>query len=247
MQGQNTPQRLIFALAAYFLVLLASVTIIVSVRPEILSILPIGGTDALEFSDLDVDADSFSNIVNGAGNTATGRESTGPTGRQVGMAAVFLTASLVGTILVMLPITWTYITTKKELGYQRNFVIALLVLPICATTIVLLIQNNLALAFGLAAMVAAVRFRVALQDAIDGIYVFSAICVGLAAGIGHLGIAFVMAVFFSFTNAVLWAMQYGRNELDDARSEKAAPNSGHPIDDSYVKLTASYCRPQYPA
>lgn len=208
-------------LAAYFVLLLASVTIIVSVRPEILSILPIGGTDALEFSDLDAEVDSFSSIVGGPGDTAVaGNEQTGPTGRQVGLAAMFLATSLIGTILVMLPITWTYIATKTELGYQRNFVIALLVLPLCATTIVLLIQNNLALAFGLAAMVAAVRFRVALQEAIDGIYVFSAICVGLAAGIGHLGIALVMAIFFSFTNAVLWAMKYGRNELDDARMEK---------------------------
>ncbi len=61
-----------------------------------------------------------------------------------------------------------------------------MVLPICATTIVLLIQDNLALAFGLAAMVAAVRFRVALQEVMGGIYIFSSICVGLAAGIGYL-------------------------------------------------------------
>ena len=97
---------------------------------------------------------------------------------------------------------------------------ALLVLPICATTIVLLIQNNLALAFGLAAMVAAVRFRVSLSEAIDGIYIFSSICVGLAAGIGYLGVAAVMALFFCFTNAVLWKIEYGRNPLDDARVAK---------------------------
>lgn len=220
MRGQDTPQRLILALATYFILLLASVVIIVSVKPEALSFLPIGGTDALEFAELDLKSDPFSDFVEGTSDTAVDEGDPVPTGRQVGLAAVFLATSLTGTILVMLPITWTYIATKKELGYQRNFVIALLVLPLCATTIVLLIQNNLALAFGLAAMVAAVRFRVALQEAIDGIYVFAAICVGLAAGIGHLGIAFIMAIFFCITNAVLWGMQYGRNELDDARIEK---------------------------
>jgi len=94
------------------------------------------------------------------------------------------------------------------------------VLPICATTIVMLIQNNLALAFGLAAMVAAVRFRVALQEAIDGIFIFASICIGLAAGIGHLGIAAVMAVFFCFANAILWQMEFGKNPIDDARIAK---------------------------
>ena len=79
----------------------------------------------------------------------------------------------------MLPITWTYIATRREIGYRKNFVRALIVLPICAATIVLLIQNNLALAFG------------------------------LAAGIGYIGIAVVMAVFFCYSNAVLWHLEFG--------------------------------------
>ena len=92
-----------------------------------------------------------------------------------------------------------------------------MVLPICGSTVVLLIQDSLALAFGLAALVAAVRFRVALAEAIDGIYIFAAICIGLAAGIGYLGVAAVMAMFFCLVNAVLWQMDYGRNPVDDAR------------------------------
>jgi hypothetical protein len=84
----------------------------------------------------------------------------------------------------------------------------------------MLIQNNLALAFGLAAMVAAVRFRVSLSEAIDGIYIFSSICIGLAAGIGHLGVAAVMAIFFCFTNVLLWHFDYGQNPIDDSRIAK---------------------------
>jgi len=120
----------------------------------------------------------------------------------------------------MLPVTWTYAAIKREVGYRKSFARALIVLPIIAATTVLLIQNNLALAFGLAAMVAAVRFRVALQEAIDGIFIFASICVGLAAGIGHLGAAAAMALFFCLTNAVLWKIDYGRNPIDDLRAEK---------------------------
>ena len=64
------------------------------------------------------------------------------------------------------------------------------------------------------------RFRVVLEEAIDGIYIFAAICVGLAAGVGYLGIGAIMALFFCFTNAILWNMDYGKNPLDDARSAK---------------------------
>ena len=97
---------------------------------------------------------------------------------------------------------------------------ALIVLPICATTTVLLIQDSLALAFGLAALVAAVRFRVALDEAMDGIFIFAAICVGLAAGIGYLGVAIIMSIFFCFANLFLWMSDYGRNPLDDMKRKK---------------------------
>ena len=139
------------------------------------------------------------------------------TKRQRLLVIAFLTVSLLLTALIMLPITWTYTATRHETGYRKTFVRALIIFPVCATTIVLLIQDSLALAFGLAALVAAVRFRVDLQDPIDGIYIFAAICVALAAGIGYLGIAMVMAGFFCFASALLWHLDYGRNPLDDAR------------------------------
>lgn len=33
-------------------------------------------------------------------------------------------------------------------------------------------------------------------------------------------IAAMMAVFFCFTNAILWIMEFGRNPMDDARIAK---------------------------
>ncbi|MGI9258607.1 MAG: DUF4956 domain-containing protein [Gammaproteobacteria bacterium] len=141
-----------------------------------------------------------------------------------------------GTIALMMPITWVYMATKYKDGFRQSFVGALIVLPICATSIVLLIQDSLALAFGLAALVAAVRFRVALQDALDGIYVFAAICVGLASGVGFLGVAVVMTMFFCFASVVLWGLNYGANPVEAARQAKkkakleqsAGDSSTHP-------------------
>jgi hypothetical protein len=217
MQPALSAQRLMIKLAFYFALLFGSVFAAGLLNPHILTLLPIGGTDAMEIAGIDFEDESLDSLL---GDSEPAQETTviqDVTGRQVGLVAVYLAFSLGGTILVMLPITWTYIATRREIGYRKNFVRALIVLPICAATIVLLIQNNLALAFGLAAMVAAVRFRVTLEEAIDGIYIFSSICVGLAAGIGYLGIAVVMAVFFCYANAVLWHMEFGQNPIDDAR------------------------------
>jgi uncharacterized membrane protein YhiD involved in acid resistance len=49
-----------------------------------------------------------------------------------------------------------------------------------------------------------------------------AICVGLAAGVGYMGVALMMTLIFSLTNAILWQLDYGRNPIDDARQDAAA-------------------------
>jgi hypothetical protein len=213
-----TPAGLMAKLTIYFVLLLGSIVLLSATQPALLQFMPLGGTDAIEIASLEFNEEGLSFSEGDRDMEIT--QSPTPTGNQIAMIVLYLSFSLVGTTLVMMPITWTYMATKRETGFKRNFVRALVVLPICATTIVLLIQDSLALAFGLAALVAAVRFRVALTEAIDGIYIFSAICVGLAAGIGYLGIAIVMALFFCFANAIMWQLEYGRNPIDDEKREK---------------------------
>ena len=212
-----TPPKLILKLSAYFLVLISAIVIIISAHSDSLRFLPIGGTHALQNTDIEITQSrlDFSSTPADRGET-----DDAVTPERVRFAVIFLAANLTGTILIMLPIAWTYSATKFTSGPRKGFVRALIVLPICASTVVLLIQDSLALAFGLAALVAAVRFRVALSEAIDGIYIFAAICVGLAAGIGYLGVAAIMALFFCLTNAILWGMDYGKNPIDDARRKK---------------------------
>jgi hypothetical protein len=227
MDSEMSPQRLLIKLTFYFVLLFGVVIAIGVVKSEWLSVLPIGGTDAMELSRLDLGEVTASGRFSSMEQEATKKL---PTAREIQLVVMFLAFGLGGTVLVMLPITWTYIATRREMGFRKNFARALIVLPICAATIVLLIQDNLALAFGLAAMVAAVRFRVALDEVIDGIYIFSSICVGLAAGIGYLGIAAVMAVFFCYINVVLWLLEYGRNPIDDARvAKKRAALEAHAV------------------
>ena len=226
-------RKLVAMLSIYFALLFSVVVLIGLFNPEAMSLLPLGGTDAFEVLGFDRTEQSLADQFTPA---AAPEAAFAPTVSQMVSLIVFLATSLSGTLLIMLPIAWTYAAIKRDTGYRKSFARTLLVLPICATTIVLLIQNNLALAFGLAAMVAAVRFRVSLSEAIDGIFIFASICVGLAAGIGHLGIAAIMAVFFCFTNAILWRIEFGRNPIDDARiSKKRTKLEARPISSGTVQ------------
>jgi len=209
-----SPARLAWQLAVYFAVLIGLMIMIVQIRPDVLQYLPLGGTNALSGLDATEMREIFSTASPDQGSNQDASIFEVGVANNVSRIILFLIGHLSGTILVMIPITWTYRAINYDVGFSKTFVRVLIVLPICATTTVLLIQDSLALAFGLAALVAAVRFRVALDEAMDGIFIFAAICVGLAAGIGYLGVATIMGAFFC------WKMDYGQNPLDDARQMK---------------------------
>ena len=204
-----TSGRLAMRLAIYFACVIGLFIFIVTLTPWA-TFVPVGGHDL----DLPGTAENFIDTLQSAEPRSI---SAWESAFEVSLVLI---TSLLGTIMLMIPITWMYMASKYAGGYRKNFVAALIVLPICATTIVLLIQDSLALAFGLAALVAAVRFRVDLEDALDGIYVFAAICVGLASGVGYLGVAVVMTVFFCFASVLLWGINYGANPVEEAQRAK---------------------------
>ena len=225
---EPTPAQLAIRLTLYFAVFFGAMITMLSVWPDAVDNLPIGGHHALDFSEVIDDTLTISNPAGGDEDSGGFTAAFRPTSSSITKGILFLSLHLSGTILLMIPITWTYMATRHDIGYHKNFARALIVMPICATTIVLLIQDSLALAFGLAALVAAVRFRVVLEETIDGVFIFAAICVGLSAGVGYLGIAAVLAVFFCFTILILWQMKFGENPLDEARQEKKRAKFAQP-------------------
>ena len=86
---------------------------------------------------------------------------------------------------------------------------------------VVLVKNSLALAFALAGIVAAVRFRNTLKDSRDTVYVFMAIVLGLAAG-AQPGVAIALSVLFNVVVLSLWYTDFGRTPpgLEEARARK---------------------------
>jgi hypothetical protein len=78
------------------------------------------------------------------------------------------------------------------------------------TGIAMIVLNSLALAFSLAGIVAAVRFRFSLNQPSDAMYIFVAIGIGLGSGIGALGVAAVISIAFVFATLAIWKLEYGK-------------------------------------
>ncbi|MEO8194285.1 MAG: DUF4956 domain-containing protein [Gemmatimonadales bacterium] len=120
---------------------------------------------------------------------------------------------LAGTMLLMLPVSWVYMSARHVPGHSQAVVQTLIILPLVVAGIVLIVRDSLALAFSLAGVVAAVRFRTNLKDARDVVYIFLAIAVGFAAGVQTLAVGAVLTVVFNFVLLFTWRYDYGRNVL----------------------------------
>src|SRR5215213_11487859 len=96
--------------------------------------------------------------------------------------------------------------------YDQSLVNTILILPMVVTGIVIIVQNSLALAFSLAGIAGAVRFRNSLKSSGDALFILMAVSIGLSAGIGAVELAAVVSIALNFTFAMLWMVEYGERK-----------------------------------
>jgi hypothetical protein len=127
---------------------------------------------------------------------------------QVGTRALTTALVILGALALVVPVARVYMQTKG-LQYDPALVRSVIILPIVVAGIALVVKNSLALAFSLAGIVAAVRFRNTLKDPRDAVYIFLVIAIGLAAGVQALDVALVMSLAFNFVVLTLWRFNIG--------------------------------------
>lgn len=118
------------------------------------------------------------------------------------------TLAILGALALIIPVAGVYMRIKR-LQYDPALVRSVVILPIVVAGIALVVKNSLALAFSLAGIVAAVRFRNTLKDPRDAVYIFLVIAIGLSAGVQALDVALVMSIIFNFVVLILWHFNIG--------------------------------------
>ena len=121
----------------------------------------------------------------------------------------WLAITILGALLTALPVSWVYIAVRNPKDYDQSLVDTIIVMPIVVTSIIIIVQNSLALAFSIAGIAAAVRFRNSLKSSGDALFILLTVGIGLSAGIGALELAIVMTVAFNYTFLLLWVTDYG--------------------------------------
>jgi hypothetical protein len=117
--------------------------------------------------------------------------------------------TLLGALALSFPVALVYQWTREPESYRRDFGRALIALPTAVALAVFLVKNSLALAFSLAGIVAAIRWRAGLNETMDGVFMFVVIGIGLAAGTQLLTVALVASVIFNVSILALARTSYG--------------------------------------
>lgn len=186
------PLTIIVAYYAFWVVL---VIFVLRRYPALGEYLPFGGIDDLQASNLD----TFEPVY-----TRVERTLLSPS------SPIRLLFAAIGACVVTVPISWTYFITSRARRIDQSFLQTIIILPIVVTGIAMIVVNSIALAFSLAGVVAAVRFRFTLNQPSDAMYIFVAIGIGLGAGIGAVSIAAVISFTFVIATLIIWKLEYGK-------------------------------------
>ncbi len=73
--------------------------------------------------------------------------------------------------------------------YSKKFNVSLIMLTVLTATVMTVIGNNIALSLGMVGALSIVRFRTAIKDSRDTVYIFWTIIVGICCGVGDYLVA----------------------------------------------------------
>ena len=103
-----------------------------------------------------------------------------------------------------------YKLSFKGILYSKNFNIALILLTMITSSIILAISTNVVLSLGMVGALSIVRFRAAIKDPIDIVYIFWAISVGIITGAGM----YVLAIFVTVIIGII-ALVFSKLSFSD--------------------------------
>lgn len=113
------------------------------------------------------------------------------------------------TLLLGLLILFVYRFTFRGVLFNRSFGTALLLVSMVTALVIMPISSNIVLSLGMVGALSIVRFRTALKDPLDIVYMFWAIALGLTAGAGFFQLAILGGLILAVIMLLTAALQTG--------------------------------------
>lgn len=117
---------------------------------------------------------------------------------------------VVSTAIIASFIYIVYKCVNKNSFYNSNFNMSLIALAVITAAIILTIQSNIVVSLGMVGALSIVRFRTAIKDPLDLVFLFWSISVGIICGAGFAMIAVIASVVLTII-IVVFSMIRGDN------------------------------------
>ena len=105
--------------------------------------------------------------------------------------------------------------------YSKKFNVSLIVMTVLTGTVMTVIGNNIALSLGMVGALSIVRFRTAIKDSRDTMYIFWAVIVGICCGVGDYLVAAIGSAFTFVILLVLGAIKNDNRMLLIIRASRS--------------------------
>ncbi len=146
--------------------------------------------------------------------------------------------ALICGVLVALVYRFTY----KGPSYSTTFVNSLVLLAMITAIVIMVIGNNLARAFGLVGAMSIIRFRTAVKETQDIVFVFFSLAIGMAAGAGLHVVAVTGTVLIGAVFMALSKINFGAPRRKEYLLQFTMHSPNDEGDAAYLPILKQYCK-----
>ncbi len=116
--------------------------------------------------------------------------------------------SLLVAFISAIIITVIYKKTYTGVSYTKSFALSILLLAMVTSLVIRTINSNLALSLGMVGALSIVRFRTAVKDPVDTIFMFWAITIGIMSGAGLYLVTIVATLLLGVFYMISYSFQF---------------------------------------
>ncbi len=111
------------------------------------------------------------------------------------MTATQVSIVLIETFVIALYIFLIYRFITRNTFYNKNFAVSMAIISVVTAGIILAMQSSFVISLGMVGALSIVRFRTAIKEPLDLLFLFWSIGTGIVVGAGLFAIGIIMAVF----------------------------------------------------
>ena len=114
----------------------------------------------------------------------------------------------------------SYMISHRGTIYSKKFNVSLVILTVLTSMVMTVIGNNVALSLGMVGALSIVRFRTAIKDSRDTVYIFWTIIVGICCGVGDYVVAGIGSAFVFILLLILGSIKNNNRMLVIIRADR---------------------------